>query len=82
MYFVYVLENPQGKIYIGQTADLPRRLVEHNETGFGYTSKYRPWVLIHKEAFDNRSQAMKREKYLKTGAGRDWLKNNARVAQW
>jgi putative endonuclease len=76
MFVVYILKNNQGKIYIGSTSDLNRRLEEHNITGTGFTSKYRPWVVIHTESFQSRPQAMKREKYLKTGAGRDWIKIN------
>ncbi len=74
--FIYVLENNNGKIYIGQTYSLEKRLSEHNDTGFGYTSKFRPWRLIHSERFITRKEAMARERYLKTGAGRDWIKDN------
>ena len=49
---------------------------EHNQTGKGYTSKFRPWKLIYKEVFAERSKAMQRERYLKTGAGRDWIRNS------
>lgn len=70
MYTVYILKNPQGKIYIGQTSDLEKRIREHNISGVGYTSKHRPWILIHTEEFETRSKAMNREKYFKTGKGR------------
>lgn len=74
--FVYVLKNKEGKIYIGQTNDLKRRMEEHNETGVSYTSKYRPWTLIYSEAYDKRGDAIRREKFLKTGVGRDWIRKN------
>jgi len=74
--FVYILRNRVGKIYIGQTNDLVRRMEEHNVTGVNYTSKHRPWALIYSEAYDKRSDAMRREKFFKTGAGRDWIKKN------
>jgi len=51
-------------------------MIEHNKTGLGYTSKFRPWELIHAEEFSSRKEAMHRESYLKTGIGRDWIKNN------
>jgi len=80
MFIVYIIENGQGKLYIGQTGDLEKRILDHNELGKGYTSKFRPWKLIHSEHFNSRAEAMQREKYLKTGAGRDWIKNNIKHA--
>ncbi len=74
--YVYILKNPEGKIYIGQTGNLEKRVREHNETGKGYTSKYRPWKLVYSEEVSSRSLAMEREKYYKSGVGRDWLKEN------
>jgi len=71
---VYIIQNPRGKIYIGQTHDVRKRLVDHNESSTGYTSKYRPWKLIYSEKLASRRMAMAREKYLKTGVGRDWIK--------
>ena len=73
-YFIYVIQNLKGKIYIGQTQSVQKRLKEHNESGVGYTSKFRPWKLKHSESFPTRAEAMQREKYLKKGVGRDWIK--------
>ena len=77
MYFVYALYNHNtGKIYIGQTADLNKRLSEHNrKRGNHFTANVQgEWKLIYKEGFTNRSDAMKKEKYLKSGYGRKFLK--------
>jgi putative endonuclease len=74
MLYVYILQNKQGKIYIGQTKNLEERLLQHNETGEGFTSKYRPWELVYHESYPTRSVAMRREKYLKSGSGREWIK--------
>lgn len=79
-YFVYVLQNDGGKLYIGQTSDVDRRLIEHNELGNGYTSKFRPWKLVHLEKFSSRKEAIVKERYLKTGIGREWIKNNIKGA--
>ncbi|MBI4136255.1 MAG: GIY-YIG nuclease family protein [Candidatus Vogelbacteria bacterium] len=79
MFIVYILRNSSGKMYIGQTENLLVRLIDHNEIGRGYTSKYRPWTLIHQEIYDTRAEAIKRECYLKTGAGRDWIKRTVRA---
>jgi putative endonuclease len=77
-YTVYVLRSQStGKLYTGQTEDITRRLNEH-QTGTGpvrYTKGHGPWELIYSEEYENRSEAMKREKYLKTGVGRDFLRN-------
>lgn len=73
MYTIYVLKNRTGKIYIGQSSNLNRRIIEHNITGTGYTSKHRPWEIVYTEDFETRKDAMAREKYFKTGKGREEL---------
>ncbi len=76
-FFVYVLLNPEGKTYVGQTCDLSRRLSQHNDPGCRLTlhTKRRsgPWRLLHVEEFSTRAAAMRREKELKTGKGRNWI---------
>jgi len=77
-YYVYVLLNPDGKTYVGQTADLERRLAQHSDPEFRgtlYTKRHRgPWRLIHSEEHPSRTAAMRRERELKTGKGREWIK--------
>ncbi|HLV23715.1 MAG TPA: GIY-YIG nuclease family protein [Moheibacter sp.] len=71
---VYILFSEKfGKHYTGFTSDLHTRVLSHNEFGHGWTAKYRPWVLIFSKEFDNKKDAMKFEKWLKTGAGRDFM---------
>ena len=79
MYYTYVLENPDGLLYKGQTQDLEKRIMEHNNPNnlHTYTANKGPWLLLLSEKYSTRSEAMKREKYLKTGAGRDFLKKLA-----
>ena len=77
MYTVYALYNQSSyKIYIGQTNDLKRRLIEHNQKrGRHYTAQYRgTWVLIYKESVATRSEVLTREKQLKSGNGRAFIK--------
>jgi len=74
-YFVYVLKNMNNKLYIGQTSDIDKRILEHNEFGNGYTSKFRPWKFVYLENFSSRKEAMAREEYFKTGVGREFVKN-------
>ena len=76
MYHVYVLMNRDRRLYIGLTNSLERRLEEHRKGYHRSTKSYRPYRLVHKEIFDLRVDARKREKYLKSGEGREWLKGN------
>jgi len=75
MYKVYVLHAPTyDKIYIGQTSNLEKRMLSHNEFGKGYTSRFRPWELIYEEDQETRSAAMRRERALKSSRGRHWIR--------
>ncbi|HEY5713753.1 MAG TPA: GIY-YIG nuclease family protein, partial [Candidatus Gracilibacteria bacterium] len=67
MYSVYLIENEKGKIYIGCTAGLEKRLESHNRpAGPDWTQGKGPWKLIHKEPFPSESEALKRESHLKS----------------
>ena len=76
MYTVYVLYSERyDKIYVGYTSNLEKRILSHNQLGHkGWTVKYRPWKLIHSETFSSRSEALRREKMLKGGQGRAWIR--------
>jgi putative endonuclease len=75
MYTTYILYSPAfNKIYIGYTSDLNARLLSHNVLSTkGWTTRFRPWVIVHTETFSQKPDAMKREKELKTAAGRKWI---------
>jgi putative endonuclease len=75
MYTVYVLySEDHGKIYIGFTGNLDARILSHNELGSkGWTIKFRPWKLMHTEEYQTKTEALKREKELKTAGGREWI---------
>lgn len=69
-YFTYVLQSVrQKKLYIGQTANLKRRLQEHNLRQNLATKAFAPYQLIYFEGFIKRKDAINREKYLKSGWG-------------
>lgn len=82
MFWVYVLRNQDsGKIYVGQTENLIKRLAQHNDSNFikygknAYTKVNKgKWILAYKEIFSTRNEAIIREKYLKSHMGRNWLK--------
>jgi putative endonuclease len=81
MHKVYVLENKNDKSwYIGQTDDLERRLEQHNSGNGGRTTKLKsgPWRLIYAEAYVDKRDALGREKFLKSGSGRTYLKKQLR----
>ncbi len=74
-YYVYVIRSEGHKSnYVGSTQDVEKRLLEHNAGKCRYTSGRRPWVLVYQESYLTRGEAMKREKYLKSGQGREFLK--------
>lgn len=75
-YFVYVLQNREKELYIGQTKNIDDRITRHN-TGRSLSTKNKgPYILIHKEEFNTRAEAVRREKELKSGQGRKWIKEN------
>lgn len=75
MNYVYVLQNKEGRWYIGQTDNLEMRLSRHNNNQVKSTKNRGPWQIIYTESFDSRAKAMQREEYLKSGRGRSFLKN-------
>lgn len=75
MHYVYILENGAGKWYTGCTNDLKRRVQEHNNGKSRYTKSHRPYKLIYYEACLNDKDALAREKYLKSGMGKRYIKN-------
>ena len=75
MYYVYVLSSLSYNIqYVGHTDNLERRLKEHLDGKSRYTKGRGPWKLVYKERYSSRKKAAQREKYLKTGSGRSFLK--------
>jgi putative endonuclease len=78
MYTVYVLRDSFGKIYKGMTNDLDRRLSEHKSGHTITTSKMKNLFVIYTENYNSFQEARKRELYLKSAAGRRFLKNKIR----
>ena len=76
MFYTYVLKSlKDNKHYIGYTKDVKKRLSQHNKGDCISTRNRRPFKLIYQEEFEDREEAMKREKFFKTGTGREYLKD-------
>jgi putative endonuclease len=76
MFYTYVLLNEKDNdFYIGFTKDLKKRLEEHKRGSVISTAAKRPLSLVYYEACLNKNDAIKREKYFKSGFGRRFLRN-------
>ena len=76
-YKVYILQSEKdGHLYIGMTADLQRRLYEHNSGQTRSTASRRPFRLIHEEEVENRVAARLLEKKYKSGSGREFIRQS------
>ena len=78
MYYIYILRLSNQQCYTGCTEDLKRRVTEHVGGKVKSTRNKRPIKLIHYEAYILKSDAMRREKFLKTTEGKRLLKQQIR----
>jgi len=75
MHYVYILKSLKDfKNYVGMTSDLKRRIAAHNWGEVSSTKSRRPFELIYVEEFESKKDAERRERYFKTGNGRETLK--------
>ena len=81
MHYVYtLLSEKDGYFYTGSTNDLKRRVEEHNTGRVNSTKNRRPMKLIYYEACLNEEDARQRERYLKSGMGKKYLRNRLKIA--
>jgi putative endonuclease len=81
MYSVYVLKSrAKNYLYVGLTNNIARRFKEHNQGYSKITKPYRPLDLVYSEKCGDRLEARKREKYLKSGCGKEWIKGKLQSA--
>ena len=75
MFYTYVLKSiKNNKRYVGQTSkDVFERLREHNTGSNKWTRANRPFMVVHFERYSNKVEAIRRERFLKSGQGRKWL---------
>jgi putative endonuclease len=78
MWNLYILESQKNKrLYVGITDNLKRRIAEHNSgRGGEYTRKNCPFKLIFYEAYLEKNDAIRAEKFFKSGYGREVLRKN------
>ena len=76
MITVYAIKSiTRNYIYVGMTDDIKRRFQEHNSGKSKTTSPYKPFSLVCTEQHPNRKIARVREKYLKSGVGKEFLRS-------
>ncbi len=80
LFQTYVLKSLKDGIrYIGSGENAEERLIRHNIGDYRFTKGHRPWQLIYKEDYNTRAEAVRREKFLKSGQGRKWLNEHGRT---
>ncbi len=86
MYYTYILQSDyDSTYYIGYTPTPLKRLKEHNSSESGYTSRKQPWKLVYLEINEDKTTAIKREKYLKKQKNKLWysrlIKSDSNILQ-
>jgi predicted GIY-YIG superfamily endonuclease len=70
-----IVSEPSGEIYVGIVLNAVKRLKEHNHGKNRYTKGLRPWRIMYIENFPDWISARQREKYLKSGVGKEFLRS-------
>lgn len=74
MFYIYVLQSTKtGRRYLGSCDNLDERIRRHNLGHSKATCHGIPWTLMHSESFSSRAEATRKERFYKTGRGRDEL---------
>lgn len=75
-FYTYILKSKvDNQLYTGCTSDLRKRLDRHNRGDMPATRERKPLALVYYEACQNQQDAYAREKYLKSGMGKRYVKN-------
>lgn len=73
MYYIYILKSQKDlRFYTGMTKDIGRRLKEHNSKQVKATKSRTPFKVVYAESFATLAEARAREKFFKTGSGREF----------
>jgi putative endonuclease len=82
IFYTYVLQSiNNGSFYKGHCSDLNKRLLEHNQGKTKSIKQLIPFKIIYFETFDDLNNAIKREKYFKSAAGRKFLKQKLELSE-
>lgn len=75
IYYVYVIKSEvDSRLYVGLSKDISKRIKAHNSGQVFSTKGFRPWKLAYQEKIGERIEARKREKFLKRGSGKEFIK--------
>jgi len=81
-FFVYILFSPsRNRYYIGYTSSLNGRLEKHNQKHKGFTGGTDDWILVYFETFESKSEAMVREKKIKSWKSRAMVEELIRCSK-
>lgn len=76
-YTVYVIRSEEGYRYTGMTEDINRRIEEHNNKSKSFwTKRGKNWKLVYSEEFLTKPEALKRERWMKSGHGKKLLRES------
>ena len=76
MFYTYILQSVKsGRYYIGHTIDLDERLERHNSGKVKATKNKGPWIIVYYEKHETKSEANKRELYIKSMKSRIYIEN-------
>jgi putative endonuclease len=74
MFTLYILYSKSiDNYYVGYTNDIDRRLSEHNRKKGKFTDRGIPWILVYTENFENKEQAMEKERQIKRKKSRSFI---------
>ena len=82
MYYVYIIQSEEdGSFYIGYSSDVANRLEQHNNSKRGYTSNKQPWKVVYTEKYKTKTEAIKREYFLKRQKNRKFYEQLIKTGQ-
>ena len=74
MFYLYILySSSRDKYYVGYSSDIEARIIEHNAGATNYTRSGKPWILVYQEEFDQKSDAIRREREIKLKKSRKYI---------
>ncbi|NVJ47250.1 MAG: GIY-YIG nuclease family protein [Cytophagia bacterium] len=74
MFFTYIIQSKKdGSFYVGYSENPEKRLEKHNNAKTGYTSRKQPWQLVYTKEFKTKTEALKREKFIKNQKNRGFI---------